>query len=113
MVVISIGKDDGVLEGNEFTIYRGGSFIAKITINKVDRKWAAGRVTLKKEAPRVGDDASNHIFQSAPAGERIQEPTKADVERIAHLRALRSIDQKAAATYRTLRYAKERAEADK
>lgn len=67
MVVISIGRNDGVLEGNEFTIYRGGSFVAKITINKVDAKWAAGRVTLKKEAPRVSDDASNSIFVTTPS----------------------------------------------
>ncbi len=66
MVVISIGRNDGVLEGNEFTIYRGGQFIAKIAINKVDAKWAAGRVTLKKEAPRVSDDASNSIFVTTP-----------------------------------------------
>jgi len=66
MVVISIGKDDGVLEGNEFTVYRAGQFIAKVTINKVDRKWAAGRVTLKKDAPRVSDEVSNSIFISNP-----------------------------------------------
>jgi myosin heavy subunit len=66
MVVISIGKDDGVLEGNEFTVYRNGQFIAKVTINKVDRKWAAGRVTLKKDAPRVSDEVSNTIFISGP-----------------------------------------------
>ena len=70
MVVISIGRDDGVLEGNEFTLYRAGLFVAKITINKVDRKWAAGRVTLKKDAPRVNDEACNSIFISAPLGER-------------------------------------------
>jgi myosin heavy subunit len=65
LVVISIGRDDGVLEGNEFTIYRGGQFIAKITIDRVDRKWSAGRVTLKKDDPRVSDDASNSIFVSS------------------------------------------------
>ncbi len=65
LVVISIGRDDGVLEGNEFTIYRGQQFIAKVTIDRVDRKWSAGRVTLKKEDPRVSDDASNSVFVSS------------------------------------------------
>lgn len=66
LVVISIGKDDGVLEGDEFTVYRGGEFIAKIVIDRSDRKWSAGKVVLKKQDPRVADDVSNHIFVSAP-----------------------------------------------
>jgi hypothetical protein len=64
LVVISIGKDDGVLEGDEFTIYRGGDFVAKVVIDRADRKWAAGRVVLKKTDPRVADEATNHIFVS-------------------------------------------------
>jgi len=66
LIVISIGKDDGVLEGDEFTVYRGGDFVAKIVIDRSDRKWAAGKVVLKKGEPRVGDDVSNHIFVSGP-----------------------------------------------
>jgi len=66
MVVMSIGKDDGVLEGDVFTVYRGGEFVAKVAVDRADRKWCAGKVTLKKSDPKVGDDASNHIFQSAP-----------------------------------------------
>jgi hypothetical protein len=66
LVVISIGKDDGVLEGDEFTVYRGGDFVAKIVIDRSDRKWSAGKVVLKKTEPRVADDVSNHIFVSGP-----------------------------------------------
>jgi len=66
MVVISIGKDDGVLEGDEFTAYRGGDFVAKIVLDRADRKWAAGKIVLKKTDPRVGDDVSNHIYVSGP-----------------------------------------------
>jgi hypothetical protein len=62
LVVISIGKDDGVLEGDEFTVYRGGEFVAKVVVDRSDRKWAAGKMVLKKSEPRVGDDVSNHIF---------------------------------------------------
>ena len=68
LVVISIGRDDGVLSGDEFTVYRGGvqggQFVAKIVIDRVDRKWSAGRVVLKKSDPGPGDDVSNHIFVS-------------------------------------------------
>ena len=66
LVVISIGKDAGVLDGDEFTIFRGGDFVAKIVIDRADRGWAAGKVVLKKTDPRVADDASNHIFVAAP-----------------------------------------------
>ncbi len=66
LVLISVGKEDGVLEGDEFTIYRAGEFVAKITIDRADRKWAAGRVSLKKVDPRVADDVSNTIAVSAP-----------------------------------------------
>jgi vacuolar-type H+-ATPase subunit I/STV1 len=66
LVVISIGKDDGVIEGDEFTVYRGGDFVAKVVIDRADRKWSAGKVVLKKTDPRVADDVSNHIFVSGP-----------------------------------------------
>lgn len=64
LVIISVGRDDKVLEGNEFTIYRGSNFIAKIVVDKVDRKWSAGRVLLKKEEPRISDDVSNNVLTS-------------------------------------------------
>jgi hypothetical protein len=62
LVVISIGKDSGAVEGDEFTVYRGGDFVARIVIDRADARWAAGKVVLKKTDPRVADDASNHIF---------------------------------------------------
>ena len=61
-VVLSLGKKDGVLEGDEFTIYRGSGFIAKVTVMSVAANSSSARVTLKKEDPRVGDEASNSIF---------------------------------------------------
>lgn len=67
LVIISIGKDDGVLEGDEFTLYRGSLFVAKIVVDRVDRKWAAGRTVLKKDRPQVSDDVSNHIMGSQRA----------------------------------------------
>jgi hypothetical protein len=63
LVVISIGRDAGVNEGDDFTVYRGSTFVGKVTIDRVDRAWASGRVTLKgKEEPRVGDTASNNVL---------------------------------------------------
>jgi len=63
LVVISIGRDAGVNEGDDFTVYRGSTFVGKVTIDRVDRAWASGRVTLKgKEEPRVGDSVSNNVL---------------------------------------------------
>jgi hypothetical protein len=56
MVVISIGKDDGVVEGHEFSITRAGEDVGTVVIDRADRKWAAGKVTRKLLDPRVGDD---------------------------------------------------------
>jgi hypothetical protein len=63
LVVISIGRDAGVNEGDEFTVYRGRTFVCVVVIDRVDRAWASGRVTKKgKEAARVGDQASNNVL---------------------------------------------------
>lgn len=64
LVIINIGKDQGVLEGDEFTIYRGANFVAKIQIERVDRAWAAGRVVSQKDDARVADSVSNDILIS-------------------------------------------------
>jgi hypothetical protein len=69
LVVISIGKDDGVLEGDELTVYRSGEVVAKIAVDRADRKWSAGKVFQKKSDPLVADDVTNHLSFSAPRGE--------------------------------------------
>jgi Ca-activated chloride channel family protein len=65
-VVISIGKEDGVLEGDVFTVNRGGDFLAKIVVNLADRKWSSAKVVFHRSDPRVGDDVTNLVYV-APA----------------------------------------------
>jgi tetratricopeptide (TPR) repeat protein len=75
LVVLSIGRDAGVNEGDEFTITRANAFICKIVVDRVDRPWAAGRVALKGKAePVIGDDASNNVL-STP-GQIVRMPIK-------------------------------------
>jgi beta-lactamase regulating signal transducer with metallopeptidase domain len=57
-VMISIGTDQGVVQGQEFTVYRDGNFVAKIVIDRADLAESAGKIVLRKEVPRVGDEAS-------------------------------------------------------
>jgi len=59
LVVLSAGSDDGVREGDEFTLSRDGAFVAKVVIERVDRKWSAGKVRDRKLDPRVGDEAAS------------------------------------------------------
>jgi hypothetical protein len=79
LVFLSVGSDDGVKEGDEFTIHREGTFIARIRIDRDDRKGCAGKILLKTgDGPRVGDLASNHILVSSPRlGGRVPEPAPA------------------------------------
>jgi hypothetical protein len=55
LVVISVGSEDGVAEGQTYAITRGEQTIATLKIDRVDRKWAAGKVSKKTSEPRVGD----------------------------------------------------------
>jgi hypothetical protein len=66
LVVISVGTEDGVREGDQFTVYRGRDFVSKIVIEKVDHKWAAGKVVLKKVEPRQEDAVSNRAPVPVP-----------------------------------------------
>jgi len=43
LVVLSVGTDDGVREGDEFTIIREGTFIATIRIDRSDASGAPGK----------------------------------------------------------------------
>ena len=74
LVVISAGRDRGILEKDEFTIYRGGDFVAKGVVDRADRQWSAAKITLKKIDPRVGDSVSNLIFVTPPAGAAVAAP---------------------------------------
>jgi len=62
LVAINLGRDAGVNEGDDFTIYHGSTFAGRIVIDSVDRPWASGRIVLRgQERPRIGDDVSNGI----------------------------------------------------
>ena len=56
LVVIAVGADQGVQVGNEFTVTRRQEEVALIRIDRVDPKWAAGKVVWQTGPPRVADD---------------------------------------------------------
>lgn len=60
LVILTIGKDWGVLEGDEFLIHDDDfKFVAKVVVERVDRLWCSGRILEQRRDPRVDDFATN------------------------------------------------------
>ena len=94
LVVISIGKDDGIQEGDELTVYHGGEVAAQMMIDRADRKWSAGKVFQKKMDPLVADDVSNHnLFSSggSPTPAPVVPPPPDVVKPNANLRTIERV----------------------
>ena len=59
LVVISVGEDDGVKAGMEFTVYRGDGYVGKVVVEDVDKDDAVARVdSAVSEEVKVGDNVS-------------------------------------------------------
>lgn len=60
LVMISIGRDDGVKEGYSFEVYRDNQYVGKIVIDRVEKDYAAGYSLkpLQKMPIEVGDTAT-------------------------------------------------------
>ncbi len=66
LAVLSVGSEDGIYAGDEFVITRGGTFIARFKVDRTDRKWCAGKVSRKKDDPKVGDVATFTVLPAPP-----------------------------------------------
>ena len=58
-VVINVGKDDGVLEGMSFSIYRPGKFVATAIAKRVEKNLTVADITLMQVEPQPGDECAN------------------------------------------------------
>jgi predicted nuclease with TOPRIM domain len=63
IIMLSIGRDDGVKIGFEFTIYRGNEYVGKVVINRVERDYCSGesKKPLEKAPIQVGDQATTRF----------------------------------------------------
>jgi SMC interacting uncharacterized protein involved in chromosome segregation len=63
IVMLSVGRDDGVKKGFAFTVYRGNEYIGKVIIDKVEADYASGYSVkeLEQGAIQVGDDATTRF----------------------------------------------------
>jgi hypothetical protein len=60
IVVLSIGRDDAVKPGYEFTVFRGSEYVARVVIDKVEKDFCSGysKKEVEKMPISVGDDAT-------------------------------------------------------
>lgn len=63
VAVLSVGADDGVKMGYPFTISRGDKFVAKATVDSVERDWCTvhWEPTMAKGPVMINDDAATSV----------------------------------------------------
>jgi hypothetical protein len=63
LVMLSVGRDDLVKEGYEFTIYRGGEYVAKIVVDRVEKDHCTGyaKKGVQRAPIREGDQATTRF----------------------------------------------------
>jgi septal ring factor EnvC (AmiA/AmiB activator) len=59
LIVISVGQDDGVKTGMEFTVYRDKGYVGRIVVTEVDKELSIARVDKSvSDEVKVGDNVS-------------------------------------------------------
>lgn len=61
LVLLSVGKKDGVQEGYEFTIYRAAEFIARVVVVRTLDDMSGARVVFKRSDIQKSDEASTRV----------------------------------------------------
>lgn len=59
VVVLSVGKEEGVTPGMKFTVYRGPEYVCTVSVDKVEARWSSAQITTRRMDPRIGDSATN------------------------------------------------------
>lgn len=67
LVALTVGRDDSVREGQEFSVYREGNYIVRVRIERVMADMAFGRIlpdswNAKSLLVQPGDMATNRLF---------------------------------------------------
>lgn len=66
--LVNVGSDQGLLEGDEFTVFRGQEFVAKLALTRVGRQSSTAIVLFSKTDPLPGDSVTSEILISPAAG---------------------------------------------
>ena len=64
LMVISVGKNDKVAVGMEFTVYRGDKYVGKIRVEKVQKDWASAfsLEDFQADTIKVGDSVTTSAY---------------------------------------------------
>jgi septal ring factor EnvC (AmiA/AmiB activator) len=64
IVVISVGKNDGVEVGMRFTVYRADKYVAKIQVDKVEAQWSScfSIKEFQADAIRINDNITTSPY---------------------------------------------------
>ncbi len=63
IVLIRVGRSDGVEPGHRFTVSRGKEYVGRLVIDKVGDNWASGHMMkdVSKDEPAAGDEVNSHL----------------------------------------------------
>lgn len=63
IILLSVGSDDNVKPGYEFTIFRGDEYVGKVVVNKVEKDFCAGysKQEVQRKQIMAGDDAKTRF----------------------------------------------------
>jgi cell shape-determining protein MreC len=63
VVILNVGREKGVREGMEFTVYRENQFVGKVRVQSVDNdwSWAISLREFEQMPIRAGDLVSNRL----------------------------------------------------
>jgi DNA repair exonuclease SbcCD ATPase subunit len=64
IIMISVGKNDGVEVGMRFTVYRADKYVAKVQVEKVEAQWAAcfSIKEFQADAIRINDNVTTSPY---------------------------------------------------
>jgi len=63
LVVLNIGRNDGVRKNHFFTVFRDGDFVARVNVFELyEDNFSAARVVTSKRPIQAGDDAWSRVY---------------------------------------------------
>jgi hypothetical protein len=63
LLILSVGRDDGVMKGYEFTIFRGSEFVGKVVVDRVEKDHctAFSKKEVERTPIKVGDKGTTRF----------------------------------------------------
>ncbi len=64
LMIVNIGRNKGLVAGAQLTVFRGGKFVTKVQVEKVEGDWASARSLkdFEKMPVQIGDSVSSRVY---------------------------------------------------